>query len=72
MLGICFFTLGENTTRSPDQEGEMGVGHRAGAARSQDQARHGALCREKPRDGAEEPLDEPDRLQLEWGVRLVP
>ena len=27
MLGICFFTLGENTPRAPDQEGEKGVGN---------------------------------------------
>jgi hypothetical protein len=25
MLGICFFTLGENTPRTPLQEGEKGV-----------------------------------------------
>ena len=26
MLGICFFTLGENTPSAPHQEGEKGVG----------------------------------------------
>ncbi len=25
MLGICFFTLGENTPSAPHQEGEKGV-----------------------------------------------
>ncbi len=25
MLGICFFTLGENTLKAPLQEGEKGV-----------------------------------------------